>query len=225
MDKVIAFSLYGSDPKYCAGALINIALARRYYPGWQCWFYVDSGTVPREVSAKIGGAGGNVIMMPHTDLVGKMRGYRFLAAADDVECMISRDTDSRLNPREAAAVDEWLRSGKSLHNMRDHEHHCCHEIYGGMWGIRGGLCSDMHEAFESFGHWDGSYPPWRFRITDMAFLTDYLWPRFYPDDILQHADTERCKVAHERWDCKPFPEHEPYDGFVGEVIMPEVTNA
>lgn len=222
MVKVIAFSLYGDDPKYWRGALVNIELAREVYPDWQCWFYVDTETVPSAAIKQIKQAGGVVFEMPHSELVGKMRGYRFLAAANpDVERMISRDTDSRLNPREAAAVAEWIESDKILHNMRDHEHHCCHEIYGGMWGIKGGHCDDMPLAFDAFQHWDGSYPPWGFRITDMAFLTDYLWPRFYPDDILQHADAERCKIAHERWDCRPFPEHAPYDGFCGEVIMPE----
>lgn len=33
---------------------------------------------------------------------------------------ISRDTDSRLGLRESAAVDEWVKSGKMLHTMRDH---------------------------------------------------------------------------------------------------------
>jgi len=219
--RVISFSLYGSDKKYCQGALINCDLAEEYYPDWVCRFYCDEGTVPYRTIEQLKNRGAQVIMMEHSRLVGKMRGYRFLAAADpSVTVMISRDTDSRLNPREAAAVEEWLESDKDLHNMRDHEHHCCHEIYGGMWGIKGGRVPDLPKAFYEFPHWDGSYPPWRFRITDMAFLTDFLWPKFYPKNILQHADVERCKVAHERWDCKPFPEHVPYDGFVGEVILP-----
>ncbi|HPC77997.1 MAG TPA: hypothetical protein PK811_06665, partial [bacterium] len=44
-----------------------------------------------------------------------------------------RDTDSRLNPREADAVEEWIESGKSFHIMRDHPQHNV-PICGGMWG-------------------------------------------------------------------------------------------
>ena len=35
-----------------------------------------------------------------------------------VSVLLSRDLDSRVTPREAAAVREWLGSGKAVHSMR-----------------------------------------------------------------------------------------------------------
>ena len=35
-----------------------------------------------------------------------------------VDIMMSRDLDSRINLREAAAVQEWLDSGSVIHSMR-----------------------------------------------------------------------------------------------------------
>ena len=48
---------------------------------------------------------------------------------------VSRDLDSRLGPREAAAVSSWLRSGRPFHVMRDHPDHGA-EMLGGAWGWR-----------------------------------------------------------------------------------------
>ena len=40
-----------------------------------------------------------------------------------VDLFMSRDLDSAPTQREADAVQEWLRSGKTLHVMRDHPSH------------------------------------------------------------------------------------------------------
>ena len=49
--------------------------------------------------------------------------WRFLPLLDPrVDVMVSRDLDSRLGPREVAAVTQWLEQDTSLpfHVMRDH---------------------------------------------------------------------------------------------------------
>ena len=53
-----------------------------------------------------------------------------------VSVMASRDLDSLLTSREAAAVAQWLgESEEPFHVMRDNPHHGT-EILGGMWGAR-----------------------------------------------------------------------------------------
>ena len=37
--KVISFSVYGEDSKYLLGAIKNVDIAKKYYPGWVCRFY------------------------------------------------------------------------------------------------------------------------------------------------------------------------------------------
>ena len=63
--------------------------------------------------------------------------WRFLPVLDPgVEAVLSRDLDSRLTAREAAAVTQWLEeTSLPFHVMRDHPMHGT-EILGGMWGAR-----------------------------------------------------------------------------------------
>ena len=49
----------------------------------------------------------------------------------------SRDLDSRVTPREGAAVGEWEGSGRGVHCMRDNPYHSSHvPMVGGCWGAR-----------------------------------------------------------------------------------------
>jgi hypothetical protein len=47
LDHIISFSLYGSNPLYCEGALQNAELPIRFYREWVCRFYIDD-TVPED---------------------------------------------------------------------------------------------------------------------------------------------------------------------------------
>lgn len=48
-----------------------------------------------------------------------------------VDTFMSRDADSRIIPREEAAVREWLTTDRIFHVMRDHPYHCT-PILGGI---------------------------------------------------------------------------------------------
>ncbi len=62
--------------------------------------------------------------------------WRFAPMADPtVAEWHSRDLDSRVSPREWAAVSEWKESNTSFHIMRDHTHHY-YVILGGMFGSK-----------------------------------------------------------------------------------------
>ena len=62
--------------------------------------------------------------------------WRFLPTLDSqVDFFMSRDLDSLIYKREFFAVQEWLKSRKTLHIMRDHPLHKT-PILGGMWGMK-----------------------------------------------------------------------------------------
>ena len=65
--------------------------------------------------------------------------WRFLPLIDvQVDHFMSRDLDSRINPREVAAVRQFYspaHKNKSAHFMRDHPAHNAF-IMGGMWGMK-----------------------------------------------------------------------------------------
>ena len=164
------------------------------YPGWELWVYTDIELKPLPDYVRVlqrQAAEGSTGMF-----------WRFEAtAAPDADYVIFRDADSRLNVREKAAVDAWIKSGKSLHIMRDHDHHRCWPMLGGMWGIRGGVFDDIC--------WDiDNWPRQHVKLDDMFFLADKVLPKF-KDDCLQHG-----------YGGEPFPPHPEYKGFVGEIVRP-----
>ncbi len=102
--RYISFGLYGNKPKYLNGALRNIELAKTYYPGWVCRFYVTND-VSNENINQLKSSGAEVKQIP--DGMGYSSGmfWRFMIANDPtVDRYIIRDVDSRLNARE-----RWFR--------------------------------------------------------------------------------------------------------------------
>jgi len=52
MKKIISFSLWGKKPFYTQGAIENVKLQPKIYPGWTCRFYVDE-SVPKEIREEL----------------------------------------------------------------------------------------------------------------------------------------------------------------------------
>jgi hypothetical protein len=188
MKKVISFSLWGDNFRYIGGALQNASLARIFYPDWICRFYVGGSTDPQffEKIKKYDNV--EIVVMPEA---GNWTGmfWRFFAASDlSVDVMVSRDADSRLGFREKHATDEWLKSNKQFHIMRDHPNHGV-PILGGMWGVKGRLLSDMQELSKN-------YKPGNFWQTDQIFLSKLVYSKV-KDTALVHD---------EFFEKRPFPE-------------------
>ena len=220
--KIIAFSFWGQNPGYLVGALSNLKLAALYYPDWECRIYVGSD-VSYQRHKELTTAGFQVYKRdikapPHDGLF-----WRFEPAFEPgVEAFLSRDLDSRLNPREAAAVNEWLRSGKKLHTMRDHYEHIV-PILGGMWGCR---------------HWpefEGLLAGWKKNGRmgdDQEFLKQIIWPLVKDKDCMQHdryvvdttVDTPSGKFTYKPVEffgggnLRPFPPHHALTESHGEHV-------
>lgn len=194
--RVVSYSLWGDNPKYNIGAIRNAELVQVHYPGWEARFYVGSST-PHETIDSLKDRGANVIEMATPgDWTGMF--WRFYAASDfNVDVMISRDCDSRITPREVAAVDEWLKSNAMFHIMRDHPHHAT-EILGGMWGVRAPLLRDMKPLIENYVKGD-------FWQVDQNFLRQVIYPQVAPYSI----------VHDEFFQKSPFPTKRVGKEFVG----------
>ena len=210
--KLIAFSLWGDDPKYVMGACRNVILAQKFYPDWSCRIYIDRETVPLQDQLMMSQTGNGTELV---DIPEGMEGWkgmfaRFLPAAeDDVGVFISRDCDSRLNAREAAAVEEWINSPYLIHAMRDHPHHTV-PILGGMWGAKKHAIPDMKELIAEWTKEDR----WQ---TDQDFLRAVVWPRYY-HKILAHDNWDRFQ--NQSTSTRPFPTGREGNDFVGSIIGP-----
>tara|TARA_R100000005_G_scaffold25600_1_gene11354 strand:- start:1831 stop:2493 length:663 start_codon:yes stop_codon:yes gene_type:complete len=177
MKKVISFSLWGDNPKYCVGAIKNAELREKYYPDWITRFYVHKDVPPSYIE-ELQALDQTEIIIENREANWKGMYWRFEAISDpDVEVMLVRDTDSRFSAREVAAVDEFLKSDKKMHIMRDHP---CHRYFvmPGMFGVKKGILDNMVDLCASFGQSD-QYG------TDYAFF-DHLRPAIPSHLILTH---------------------------------------
>lgn len=211
--KIISFSLYGTDVKYCLGAIRNIEFAEKYYPGWICRFYCS-----QEVSNLEDLAEKNCELLVLESKIPPMY-WRFFAVADpNASAVIVRDADSLVNPREAAAVEEWLGSDYTLHTMHDCDMRGGHMsiIMGGMWGIKCPIDFDIISEIDLYARKTRNY---KFRYSDdQQFLAKKLYPIFKNSCIDHHSKPRNSKFANP----VPFPDHAPLEmgSFVGERISP-----
>jgi hypothetical protein len=203
MKKVISFCLWGDDPKYCVGALKNAELREKIYPDWECHFYIQKD-VPTKYIEEL-----NSIDMVETKISEAEGDWKFTVErfkaidGEDVERVIFRDTDSRLNNREAEAVKKWMEEDTSLHIMRDHPRHGNFQILAGMWGLKKEKFTYSMQGtitdFES-RKIEGQYH------YDQIFLASYVWPIFSAD----------CTIHDEIFVKKPFPTKREGTFFVGQ---------
>ena len=147
MTNYVSFSLYGSDPKYLEGALRNAEAAPRLFGSWISVFYVGN-TVPADYINRLSELGSRVVRVTDKEDASSML-WRYRAVFfDDAELVIFRDTDSRLSRREALLVEEWIKSGRDLHIIRDHPNHTS-AILGGLWGCNAAaIRTKLKEALE-----------------------------------------------------------------------------
>lgn len=201
MLRVISFSLWGNNPKYTVGAIKNAELAKSIYPGWTTFFYT-AVSVPPQIKNALKNLGAHVIEMDYPgDWTSTF--WRFEPISyQNVEIMISRDTDSRLSEREKAAVDDWISSPCLFHVMRDHPAHSV-PILAGMWGAKKPILGDMQHLIKAYSNADS-----KVKQSDQIFLRDVVWPR-----------VSYTTLTHDEFFSKqPFPSLRIGGDFVGQVF-------
>lgn len=205
MKKVISFSLYGSNPKYCVGAIENVKLQPLIYPGWICRIYHDN-SVPEFYLKELESLNAELVNMSKSGMDNHGMFWRFLVFDDiAVERFLIRDTDSRLNIREKLAVEEWIESGKKLHIMRDHPSHGI-QILGGTWGLINTYDFNMKENILKFLE---LHPKFNY-MDDQFFLNDIY--KLYFKSHICHDEIFNFPC------CLPFPSERINFEFVGEVF-------
>ena len=193
MKKIISFTIWGSDYRYLGGALQNVELAKHFYPGWICRFYLGESTNPDFRSELLTHSNVEVIDMSGQKEDCSATLWRFKAICDpDVEVMIVRDVDSRLHQRDVDVVNEWLNSDKLFHIIRDHNAHNV-PIMAGMWGCKKGIVDNIDVAIDAYN----AGPT---RGVDQNFLMTKIYPRIR-DNCIVHDSC--CSKESD----KPFPSH------------------
>jgi hypothetical protein len=206
--RVITFSLWGNKSQYMIGSIKNAELAQIYYPDFECWFYIHKETVTQEIINKLENLTNVKIIYKFGDLNKvKPMMWRFEAIdEDDVDVMMSRDTDTRIWEREVIAVNEWLLSGKIFHIMRDHPDHGF-EILGGMFGTK------KIPEIPSWKKIIDSCEQGIDKFCDQDFLKNHIYPIIKENSVI-HANFHK-------YEKHAISFSEPYNvnyNFVGEYV-------
>ena len=189
MKRVICFSLWGDHAIYNVGAIHNVLLAKKYFPGWICRFYYDC-TVPK-IIINILKKHNNVelffIEKPSGSIIWKDPGqfgmlWRFYAFDDDdVEIWLSRDTDSRITPYEKNEINKFINSDKIIHSFRNKNEP---PLRGGLTSFKNYLNNNCTRTINNtklnikdmMNHIDKNKTPF---YTDENFLKNKLLPFYY----------------------------------------------
>lgn len=193
---IIAFSLYGGQPRYCETLIKNIDAAQTLYPAWTCRIYLDN-SVPEHVWRRLKQPNVQLVDMSEEKQIFPTL-WRFLVIDDPhVERFIVRDADSLLSEREVAAVEEWIDSPFWFHHMRDYFTHT-DLLLAGMWGGCHGVLFHVEQLMRDFiASYQGNE-----RYTDQQFLKAVFWPTLR-ESIMNHDDIFGFHHA------RPFPAHTP----------------
>jgi protein O-GlcNAc transferase len=214
--KIISFSLWGDKPLYWVGAKINIELAKKYYPGWICRFYIDENC-DKELIDNIKDDNVEIFLLKNKDNnISNIERFnhsglywRFLPLKEEYDVLIFRDCDSRISEREVIAVDEWLLSDKDYHIMRDHPYHSV-PILSGMWGCKKDSLNNIDELLLI---WSNYQKKGVYAADDQDFLGQLVYP-IIRNNTLEHSEFGINYGSV----IKPFPTKRKNYEFVGDVF-------
>ena len=171
-ENVIAYGLWGNEPRYQVPLLENARILPHLFPGWHIRLYHDA-SVDADYLGALAAHGVDLRPMalpsdvpPHRRLL-----WRFGVLADPtVRRFLIRDADSILSVKERVAVDAWLQSCYPFHAMRDWFTHT-DLLLAGLWGGMGGILPAVDTLF-------GRYTGWRMENdhVDQDLLAETVWP-------------------------------------------------
>lgn len=171
-ENVIAYCLWGNDPRYHVPLLENARIRPHLFPTWTIRVYHDD-TVDPSVLSTLASHGVELRQMGLSPNVPAHRRllWRFEVVADPtVRRFLCRDADSLLNVKERVAVDAWLMSDRWFHAMRDWYTHT-DLLLAGMWGGVGNVLPPVPTLLSC-------YTAWRVENdhVDQDVLSETVWP-------------------------------------------------
>ena len=139
--------------------------------------------MPIDVIRRLKDTNAEVIVKPKPEDIKQILFWRFQVMSDQtIDRYIVRDCDSVINEKEALAVQEWIKSEKSFHIMRDFYTHT-DLILAGMFGGTVEIFEDINESISSFQKQAHSL---RTHL-DQLFLRLKVWPRIKNDVLGQDS--------------------------------------
>lgn len=178
MSNIVSMSVWGTNKRYIQGAIEQIKLIKKWYPGFEIRIYVDVLNRFDNFSKDA------KIIQANVNTYGMFWRFEPLFESDN-NVVIVRDADSRITQREFMAVKEWLDSDKKFHVFRDHDAHYEFPIIGCAFGLKGKLDNSLKEIMLEYSRSHQYY------CSDQYYLRDYVYPAI-KNSIMVHS-------MHEGW--------------------------
>ena len=191
--KVFSFCIYGTERNYYDGLLENIQIIHEYFPDFEIYIYkgiCDSEWIFEENCKVIDTHKEGAINML----------YRYLPIGF-ADIGFIRDTDSRITERDRWCIQEFLKSDKSYHIIRDHYWHK-EPIMGGIFGWKKQIDIDL--SLDSVIGYS----------QDMTYLKEHLYPLIKSDSLIH---TNNHAFVGEHVELITIPHKDQWD-FIGNVI-------
>jgi hypothetical protein len=190
MKKVFSFSLYdcgnyygGLWNKYTYNTVANILIAQKLFPDWKLYVYYDNSLKSNIINFLLKSK--NVVAKDMTNHwlsnCDKMM-WRNLAIDDDlIDIVCIRDCDGWLSYREKVILEDWIKTDKDMHIIRDH---CWHggKIGGGLWGRKNSLKLNIEEKMKEYFTNNKSHIS--HSGEDQDFLTDNYYEKFKDNTVV-----------------------------------------
>jgi hypothetical protein len=170
MKQAISFSLYGSDLRYCVGAIKNAIIAQEILDEEYDLIFFVGQSVPSWVISTLRLFPNVQIIQTDAPEDHTAKLWRFLACELDYDFVAFRDADARLSLRELNAHEEFIESGLDAHIMKDHPIGHNYPINAGMFTVRSALFKDIRTLIESAEISD-------YYTQDQDFLKNLIYPR------------------------------------------------
>ncbi|CAH1780348.1 unnamed protein product [Owenia fusiformis] len=204
--KIISMALYRNRSASLFGAIRNAQLTPVNFPGWTARFYIEKPSgklqfnkIPANVISKLKHLGAQISYVDTQVTTLSPELWPYLASDDStVERFIIRNVSFRITDREFTAIEEWIKSNRTFHCIRDHPSHITPIIPDLIGGVNFGI----NTLFS------GS---WRIHLGSRGFLNN-LW-----DQYNEHF------YCHDSFTCKSQPESFPFitpregDTFIGQT--------
>jgi tetratricopeptide (TPR) repeat protein len=192
---VIAYTLWGNDPRYFAPLLENLRIRPHLFPQWTIRIYHDRTVDPAYLTQLAAhGAQLHPMTLPPGVPAHRALLWRFEAIADPaIQRFLIRDADALLTVKERVAIDAWLRSGFHFHAMRDWYTHT-DLLLAGMWGGVAGILPPPATLLLACTFWRMETDH-----LDQDLLTETVWP------VIRHNILINDSIFHPCLGSVPFP--------------------
>ncbi|KAF2348068.1 hypothetical protein FHG87_021176 [Trinorchestia longiramus] len=200
--KIITYCLFGNYATYASGFAETLQKIKQSYPGWVIRLYTEPQQYTKEL-LPLQVRYPNLYICDVANLPGSIRDvtgvdprlWRVAALGDElVDVFLSRDLDAMMIDREIMATEEFLKSGRVLHIMRDHIGHP-NPILTGMFGVNqtASNMSLLHSIRNKLFAKNAT------QTNDQELLKLHLFP-----------ELNSSMVAHDSYFCERFPGTVPF---------------